>query len=368
MQQPVRILFIAPIPPPINGQSLASGVLLEHLEKSGQFEILLVDTAKPRARNVGEKIGRAFKVLHFLYKAFVFGLRADLVYITISETRMGNLKDLLTYVLLWRKLSSTVIHLHGGAGFRVIMSDPNTIGYRINAFFLRRLKHVVVLSAYHMTPFQGLVPSSRISVVENFALKEIFIGREAIKAKFSDRDTLRICFISNLIPGKGFLELLEGFLMLSVSERAGFQLTFAGEFSDKEAKDSFLARINGHDNISYVGVVRGEEKKKLFWNSHIFALPTYYPYEGQPISILEAYASGNVVITTPHSGIPDIFVDKENGYQVQMQSALAVCEALRSISRAPKDSLCAIAKHNSNFAKSNFTVESYLSKLENLLN
>lgn len=44
-----------------------------------------------------------------------------------------------------------------------------------------------------------------------------------------------------------------------------------------------------------------------------FALPTRYPNEGQPISILEAMGNGMFIITTDHAGIPDIVEDGVNG-------------------------------------------------------
>lgn len=42
-------------------------------------------------------------------------------------------------------------------------------------------------------------------------------------------------------------------------------------------------------------------------------MPTRYPNEGQPISILEAMGNGMFIITTDHAGIPDIVEDGVNG-------------------------------------------------------
>lgn len=54
-------------------------------------------------------------------------------------------------------------------------------------------------------------------------------------------------------------------------------------------------------------------KLDLFVESHVFVLPTYYLFEGQPIGIIEAYAAGCVVVTTRHSNICDIFSGSING-------------------------------------------------------
>jgi glycosyltransferase involved in cell wall biosynthesis len=56
--------------------------------------------------------------------------------------------------------------------------------------------------------------------------------------------------------------------------------------------------------------------------AQVFCLPSYYAYsEGQPVSILEAYASGCYVVTTNHGGISDIFKDKVNGSYVEKRSS-----------------------------------------------
>ena len=59
-------------------------------------------------------------------------------------------------------------------------------------------------------------------------------------------------------------------------------------------------------------------------------MPTYYPYEGQPISIIEAYAMGCVVISTNHSGIPYIFSDK-NGFIVEKNSISSLVDLFLTI-------------------------------------
>ena len=69
----------------------------------------------------------------------------------------------------------------------------------------------------------------------------------------------------------------------------------------------------------------------LYLKSQIFCLPTYYPFEGQPISILEAYATGCFVITTGHSGIPEIFRDKINGIMVEPKSVQSIKQAIEYI-------------------------------------
>jgi glycosyltransferase involved in cell wall biosynthesis len=91
-----------------------------------------------------------------------------------------------------------------------------------------------------------------------------------------------------------------------------------------------LNKIADNEELKYLGkFIDGVEKRKLYCESHIFCLPTYYPFEGQPISILEGYATGCAVITSNHSGIPFIFKDEKNGFMVEKKSVSSLTESLR---------------------------------------
>ena len=64
MDSKKHILFIAPIPPPTNGQSLAAGVIYNNMMES--HDVFLVNMAKPkREQNFFDKIVRGIEVISF---------------------------------------------------------------------------------------------------------------------------------------------------------------------------------------------------------------------------------------------------------------------------------------------------------------
>src|SRR5262249_9313925 len=90
--------------------------------------------------------------------------------------------------------------------------------------------------------------------------------------------------------------------------------------------------------------------------------PTYYAYEGQPLSILEAYASGCAVITTDHSGIFDTFVPSVNGLAVEKRSSSDLVAAIRRAVSSP-ETLHTMAQTNLRTAERYYRASSYTASM-----
>ena len=360
----MKVLFIGPLPEPVTGQSLACQVLLDGLRPTHQIDV--VDLNKKEFRQGISSTGRVREILKILWRVWQKHGAAEVIYLTVSESLAGNLKDLLIYVLCFNQLGTMVIHLHGGAGMSRIMGGERPMLRRLNVPFLKRLGGAIVLGQQHVSVYQGVVPDRKIHVVPNFAEDDLFTTPERIQAKFSQTTPLKVLFLSNLLPGKGHHELIDAFLALDERTRAAIQIDLAGGFESERQRQSFLGRIASEPRIRYHGTVAGERKRTLFDQAHVFCLPTYYPYEGQPISILEAYASGCAVITTDHSGIPDIFREGVNGFKVATQSVDDLRHALGRAVAEP-DRLRQMATTNLETARASYRTSVYTKTLVQIL-
>jgi glycosyltransferase involved in cell wall biosynthesis len=160
--------------------------------------------------------------------------------------------------------------------------------------------------------------------VKNCVQTELLIPSDLLAAKTSCIEKINILHLANLIPSKGYNLLLDAYLSLSPKTREKAVLNFAGKFQEHRLETAFLKRIANEKGIYYYGPVQGNEKLKLLWDSHIFCLPASYPPEAQPISILEAYAAGCVVITSNTGGIKDIFQHGVNGYWISPGNTIAL--------------------------------------------
>jgi glycosyltransferase involved in cell wall biosynthesis len=350
----MKILFIAPIPPPISGHSLAGEVLLRHLEESHEVKVVNLSRVKREGR-IG-KIQDFFTILGKIWQVRMKHKGVDRLYLTISESVSGNIKDLLIYLICYKNLSQMTIHLHGGS-FRKLLLDRYPILFKLNQFFIKKLKKVIILGESHRHAFNDLIAPERVVVIPNFATDDVFLSLKDIELKFEHTGPLRILFLSNLLPMKGFQVLLDAYTSLNVDEKQNMQLDFAGRFDSGNLQEKFLQAIKQEPNITYHGVVKGPAKVALLAQSHLFCLPTSYA-EGQPISILEAYAAGCIVATTNQGGICDVFQDELNGFLIKDASAECVREVLRAVYKN-RDELLKTARFNRQEAWEKYRLDAY---------
>ena len=116
----------------------------------------------------------------------------------------------------------------------------------------------------------------------------------------------RVAFIGNLIPTKGLYELVEA------CTRTEVRLDVIGPGADEVvAKIKDLAGEKLDKSIFIHGRLPNPEAVKFMHDVDIVALPTYYPWEAFPISIIEAFSVGCPVLCTPVGGIVNMIKDGE---------------------------------------------------------
>ena len=353
----MRVLFIAPIPPPVNGHSIVSRVLLRGIELNNEVDLVNLSKASSKNINGHISLARIKEILGSYLKVLKSSRKAEVIYLTISESLAGNLKDLAFYIFAFGKLDKMYIHLHGGSIKRLLW-DEHRILYKINKFFISKLGGVIISGESHRQVFCDMIDQSKIHIVRNFAGNDMFYNEEGINDKFSNRAPIDLLYLSSFHTDKGYGILLDAFLELNENQRSLYKLNFAGKFYDKNKETIFLEKIKGHKEIVYHGMVEDVTKTSLYQKAHVFILPTMY-LEGQPISILDAYAAGCYVITTGLGGIPDIFQHDVHGYQIKEKSTVDMKNALLHLdTNFPKLKAQAIANFHDasdNYKKNHYT-------------
>lgn len=358
----MKILYIAPLPPPITGHSIASQVLLNSLISLNEVKIVNLSRNSSHDGSIGIK--RIFSVFGLLNKIYNERKKIDVIYLTISESIAGNIKDLIIYLVLFRSINKIVIHLHGGS-FKECVLDKSLMLRLANRFFLSKLNAAIISGSSHVPMFDEILSEERLKIIPNFAQDYLFLDTEIIDKKFSGSEDFRLLYLSGMTKDKGYLRILEAYEMLDSDIKGRIKLDFAGQFSSNLEQNIFENRIKGLLNVTYHGLVSEEKKAKLFAQTHIFCLPTSL-MEGQPISILEAYASGCVVLTTLCPGILDIFKNEENGYRIYSDEVRSLSEALEKLSKGLSE-LHVIASRNRSIAENSYREKIYCQRVTSVL-
>ena len=120
--------------------------------------------------------------------------------------------------------------------------------------------------------------------------------------------TKQILYAGTLNSRKGYSDMIRAFAKIEKTFH-DWKIVFAGN-GEIEAAKALATSLGIEDKTIFSGWVGGEQKDKIFKESSVFCLPSYA--EGFPMAVLDAFAYGLPVITTPVGGIPDIAVDGQN--------------------------------------------------------
>ena len=176
------------------------------------------------------------------------------------------------------------------------------------------------------------------------------------------------------MASKGILEFLTASKYLLKDDNS-IRIDIAGDFlsdnymSKNQIKKKFLDLFEGLKNdfqerIFYHGPVSGIKKVDLLRSSSIFILPTYYPTEAYPISILEAMATGNAIVTTKHNYLEKI-ISEEHGGTIQKKDSNQIINLIKLLF-INQQKLQLIQKNNLTHSKKH-NIENHLNHLYRII-
>src|SRR5262245_41555167 len=191
----MRILVVAPLPPPITGHSLAAQVLVEGLRPFHDVDVVdLSDGSRHDGTVTTNRLVAVGKALAAVQR----GQRAaDAIYVTLSESLAGNAKDLLIYCLCARRLERVYLHLHGGTIGRELFERYGAVK-RVNAAFIRSMAGVIISGPSHENIFAGMIDGERIHTVPNFAHDSLFVAPRHRECKCAEARPPRVLFLRDV--------------------------------------------------------------------------------------------------------------------------------------------------------------------------
>lgn len=143
--------------------------------------------------------------------------------------------------------------------------------------------------------------------------------RTPIREKIRDHETLRFLQVSNFVEKKGHRYTIEAFGQF-VQQYPRCRLTLAGDGPLRPEIESMCTQRRLGEHVEFVGRVVKEQVSDLMRQSDVFVHHSVTAadgdMEGIPTVIMEAMSTGLAVISTKHSGIPELIDDGTDGYLV----------------------------------------------------
>ena len=120
--------------------------------------------------------------------------------------------------------------------------------------------------------------------------------------------TKSILYAGTINQRKGYVDLIRAFAKVA-PQHPDWKITLSGKGEIEQAR-TLAKELGIEGQVELLGWVNGESKDKAFKKSSVFCLPSYA--EGFPMAVLDAWAYGLPVVTTPVGGITDVAIDGEN--------------------------------------------------------
>jgi glycosyltransferase involved in cell wall biosynthesis len=186
---------------------------------------------------------------------------------------------------------------------------------KIDRFLLTYTDRVICVcrSDYEKAIDSGVADRSQTSIVYNGIEIDRFsssLDRESARQLFEIAPE-RFVFgnVGRLHEQKGHKYLLQAFA--KTTDRAFLAILGDGELRDELVLLADELQIS--DRVSFLGA--RSDVREFLSAIDIFVMPSLW--EGQPIALLEALAIGKPCIASAVDGIPEIIIDRVNGYLVK---------------------------------------------------
>jgi glycosyltransferase involved in cell wall biosynthesis len=315
IRDPLRILVIAPSHDILGGQSVHAAQLVKEFRKEPSLRVGFLPI-NPRAPGLLRHLQRV-------------------KYVRTIVTSVVYLINLLTHIPRY-----DVIHVSSAAytGFMLATMPPVFIG----KLFGKRvvLNYHAGQAEEHLRDWRRTaIPTIRradATVVSSGWLVDVF-ARHGLKAHaifnhveldnfhFRERHPLRPAFLSNrnFDPIYNVPCVLRAFALIQ-KRFADASLIVAGDGAERAELEQ-LARDLKLRNLRFTGLVAPEKMPELCESADIYLNASNV--DNMPLSILEAFAAGLIVVTTNAGGIPYVVTHEKTGLLVEMNDFEAMAAA-----------------------------------------
>lgn len=324
-----RVVVVAQGPPSVGGISSFATSLVDDVELARSFDVVLLNTCRVAERAAGTwSASNAWHAVQDAWRTFQAARRADVVHV---QTALMPALPLLRALLLCAagRLGGAAVlcHVHSGrvnSGQHEAFAPSRT--QRLLLARLRVAHRILTVSEAGADALRPLVPGTPVDVVDN-AVDTASFQQAALAG-----DPPVLLYVGTLSRRKGIDDLVTALELLREREGPAFSLQVVGgsaEVGEDEAEQlRSRVRAAGLED-ALLGSCSSDQVQARLRAADVFVLPSHW--EGQPIAILEAMATGLPVVVTSVGANPQVVRDGVDGRVVPPHDPDALADALAQV-------------------------------------
>lgn len=233
----------------------------------------------------------------------------DMVHIHLSEPPSAWRKRWFFMPFArWMK-KKVIVHFHAFSPETTIRSRYN----KVYGYVFGKADRVVVLSEFWRKEVAGVFDlGDKVRVIYNPCTARTPLNDTVTEPQPGNVWMMPcpyvILYAGTVNARKGYADMIRAFARIA-GRHKDWMIVFAGN-GEIEKGQALADELGiGHQTL-FLGWVDGADKDRAFREATVFCLPSYA--EGFPMGVLDAWAYGLPVITTPVGGIPDVAEDGKN--------------------------------------------------------
>lgn len=316
----MRIALVAELPPPPGGMALQAERLTEGLRERGHTVVNVPTNALPHASSWRRVPGlRGLLNLAWFLRLLPAVREVDCVHV-FSNSFLSFFLFTAPAALaarLWRR--RLVLHYHGGAAGAFLER-----WHPLAAPVLRAADRIAVPSQFLVEVFRR----------HGFAAAEVPNTIALDAYTYRPRESVRphVLVARHLEPVYNVRCALRAFAQVA-GQRPEARMTVAGDGSERESLAVLARGLGIADRVRFTGNVDRLAMLALYAEADV--LLNSPRADNQPVSILEAFASGMPVVSTNVGGIPYLVTDGRDGLLAGDDDAEALARRLMALVEDP---------------------------------
>ncbi|MEP0073980.1 MAG: glycosyltransferase, partial [Marinomonas sp.] len=331
--------------------------------------------------------------LNFLYY-FLLLLKGERRHISIIKDRILRSKQKLSilYMLFWRKKINSdflISHFGDSAHFLLKLRNLKIYSGKIGVVFhAHEITKYAYLKKYKEVYEQCFLECDKIYPISNLWKEriikmgcdpeKIYVIRMGIDIneypyrlkRIETEQKVKFIQVGRLTEKKGILDTLTAFGY--VKEKINFSLDIIGDGDLLGEAKSLVEELNLQDSIVFHGAKSNDFVRKMLQESDIYLLPSKTAsngdMEGIPVALMEAMAVGLPVISTYHSGIPELITNFESGLLVEENNPEQLANAIVEIYEMRESEIELIRANARRKIATDFNIEIEADKLVKIIN